>query len=164
MLEIPKQVVMMKFFAVPLILFLVSCVPGSTSSGNGQVSFASKFAGFFPQDPQDQILPVWKGSLEEIEPVALGAVKSLDIQFQGVFSFDTTNELRNGLRVHEWRGSGLVKNNLQVVVSETLEHVAVGVFDMGTAYPNIPPPNSVGAQLEAVIAKALDAKFTRDRF
>ena len=96
--------------------------------------------------------------------MALGTVKSLDIQFRGVFSFDTTNELRNGLRVHEWRGSGLVKNNLQVVVSETLEHVAVGVFDMGTAYPNIPPSNSIGARLEMVIAKALDAKFTRDRF
>jgi hypothetical protein len=155
--------VLMRFFAVFLFLLLTSCVPDANFSGNNKVNFVSEFTGFFPQDSQNQVLPVWKGSLEDLEPVVLGAIKSFDVQFQGVFSFDITT-LRNGLRVHELRGSGLVKNNLQIVVSETLEHVAVGVFDMAVAYPNIAPPNSVGAKLEAAIATALDAKFVRDRF
>jgi hypothetical protein len=150
----------MKYFVVLLILMLTSCVPDVT--GNSKVSFASKFAGFFPQDPQDAVLPIWKGSLEVLEPVVLGAIKSFDVQFQGVFAFEIT-EARNGLRVRELRGSGLVKNNLQIYISETLEHVAVGVFDMAVAYPNLAPPNSVGAKLETAIATALDAKFERDR-
>lgn len=150
----------MKLFFVFLIVLLISCVPDATG---GKVSFASKFAGFFPQDPQDAVLPIWKGSLEIIEPVALGAIKSFDVQFQGVFAYENT-EARNGLRVRELRGIGLVRNNLQIVVSETLEHVAVGVFDMGVAYPNLSPPNSVGAKLEVAIGAALDAKFERDRF
>jgi hypothetical protein len=153
----------MKFLVMILILMLVSCVPDANFSGNGKVSFASKFAGFFPQDLQDEVLPIWKGSLENIEPVALEAIKSFDVQFQGVFAFELT-EVRNGLRVRELRGSGLVKNNLQIVISETLEHVAVGVFDMSVAFPNIAPANSVGAKLELAIAAALDAKFVRDRF
>ena len=153
----------MKFWVVLLILMLVSCVPDANSSGNGKVSFASKFAGLFPQDPQDAVLPIWKGSLAVVEPVALGAIKSFDVQFQGVFAFEIT-EARNGLRVRELRGSGLVKNNLQIYLSETLEHVAVGVFDMSVAYPNRSPANSIGEKLELAIAAALDAKFERDRF
>ncbi len=149
----------MKFFGVLLMFMLVSCVPDANGA---KVSFASKFAGLFPQDPQDEVLPIWKGSLEVIEPVALGAIKSVDVQFQGVFAFEIT-EARNGLRVRELRGSGLVRNNLQIYLSETLEHVAVGVFDMGVPYPNRSSANSVGAKLEAVIAAALDAKFERDR-
>ena len=149
----------MKFWVVLLILMLVSCVPDA-NSGNGQVSFASKFAGLFPQDPQDAVLPIWKGSLAVVEPVALGAIKSFDVQFQGVFAFEIT-EARNGLRVRDLRGSGLVKNNLQIYLSETLEHVAVGVFDMSVAYPNRSPANSIGEKLELAIAAALDAKFER---
>jgi hypothetical protein len=152
----------MKFFGVLLIFVLVSCVPDANFSGNGKVSFASKFAGLFPQDPQNEVLPIWKGSLEFIEPIALVAIKSFDVQFQGVFAFEIT-EARNGLRVRELRGSGLVKNNLQIYLSETLEHVAVGVFDMSVAYPNLSPANSIGEKLEAAIAAALDAKFERDR-
>ena len=95
--------------------------------------------------------------------MVLGAIKSFDVQFQGVFAFEIT-EARNGLRVRELRGSGLVRNNLQIYLSETLEHVAVGVFDMGVPYPNRSPANSVGAKLEMAIAAALDAKFERDRF
>ena len=153
----------MKFWLMLLIVMLTACAPDAAYSGNGKVSFASKFAGLFPQDPQDEILPIWKGSLEVIEPVALAAIKSFDVQFQGVFAFEIT-EARNGLRVKELRGSGLVKNNLQIYISETLEHVAVGVFDMLLAYPNRSPANSVGAKLEVAIAAALDAKFERDRF
>ncbi len=153
----------MKFLLMLLIVFLTACVPGATFSGNAKVNFVSEFTGFFPQDPQSENLPVWKGSLELLEPVVLEAIRSFDVQFQGVFSFDITT-LRNGVRVHELRGSGLVKNNLQIDVSETLEHVAVGVFDMGVPYPNIAPANSVGAKLESAIAAALDAKFERDRF
>jgi hypothetical protein len=150
----------MKIFALVLIFVLVSCAPDANGA---KVSFASKFAGLFPQDPQDAVLPIWKGSLELVEPVALGAIKSFDVQFQGVFAYEIT-EARNGLRVRELRGSGLVKNNLQIYVSETLEHVAVGVFDMSVPYPNRSPVNSVGAKLELAIGQALDAKFERDRF
>lgn len=150
----------MKFLLMFLIVLLTACVPDANGA---KVSFASKFAGLFPQDPQDAVLPIWKGSLAVIEPVALGAIKSFDVQFQGVFAFEIT-EARNGFWVRELRGSGLVKNNLQIYVSETLEHVAVGVFDMSVAYPNLAPENSVGAKLEAAIAVALDAKFKRDRF
>ncbi len=153
----------MKFFGLLLIFILVSCAPDANFSGNGKVPFASKFAGLFPQDPQDEVLPIWKGSLELIEPVALETIKSFDVQFQGVFAFEIT-EARNGLRVRELRDSGLVKNNLQIYVSETLEHVAVGVFDKSVAYPNLSPENSIGAKLEAAIAATLDKKFERDRF
>jgi hypothetical protein len=149
----------MKFLLVLLIAMLTSCVPDANGA---KVSFASKFAGLFPQDPQDAVLPIWKGSLEVIEPVALEAIKSFDVQFQGVFALELT-EARNGLRVRELRGSGLVKNNLQIVISETLEHVSVGVFDMSVPYPNRSPANSIGAKLELAIAAVLDAKFERDR-
>jgi hypothetical protein len=149
----------MKFFALLLIFVLTSCAPDANGA---KVSFASKFAGLFPQDPQDAVLPIWKGSLEFVEPVALGAIKSFDVQFQGVFAYEIT-EARNGLRVRELRGIGLVRNNLQIYLSETLEHVSVGVFDMSVPYPNRSPDNSVGAKLEAVIAAVLDAKFERDR-
>jgi hypothetical protein len=149
----------MKFFALLLIFVLTSCAPDANGA---KVSFASKFAGLFPQDPQEAVLPIWKGSLEFVEPVALGAIKSFDVQFQGVFAYEIT-EARNGLRVRELRGIGLVRNNLQIYLSETLEHVSVGVFDMSVPYPNRSPDNSVGAKLEAVIAAALDEKFERDR-
>ncbi len=149
----------MKFFGLLLIFMLTSCAPDANGA---KVSFASKFAGLFPQDPQDAVLPIWKGSLELVEPVALGTIKSFDVQFQGVFAFEIT-EARNGLRVRELRGIGLVRNNLQIYISETLEHVAVGVFDMSVAYPNRSPANSIGEKLEVAIAVALNAKFERDR-
>ena len=157
----------MKWLLVICFFVLSACAPSSEVSivsSSSKPSFVSVFAGFFPQDPQAEVLPVWKGSLENLEPVVLDAIRSVHSQFEDAFIVDFTNELKNGLRIHEVRGAGLTQNSLQITLSETLEHVAVGVFDRAIAYPNMPTPNSFGGQIEKAIAVLLDAKFSRDRF
>ena len=153
----------MKLLAVLLFLILVGCVPNAFS-GSRNTPFVSAFAGFFPQDPSDDVLPVWEGSLENLEPVVLNAVKLVDPESSNVVAVEITDQVPKGFKVHEFRSASITKNRLRIVMSATLEHVAVGVFDLTVAYPNIPSPNSLGKQFETVLEIALDARFARDQF
>ena len=158
-----RQVMRMKKLAMLLVLMLTACTP-SAFSGIRVVPFVSAFAGFFPQDPHDEVLPVWEGTLENLEPIVMSAIKLVDPESTNLVAVEITDQVPKGLKVHELRSAQISKNRLRIVVSATLEHVAVGVFDLAVAYPNIPSQESMGARFETVIGIALDARFARDQF
>ena len=155
----------MKWCLVFMLVALSACVPSEQSFfGPSRPNFVSTFAGFFPEDPQANDLPVWKGSLESLEPLAVETVRTFDAQFQNVFTSDLSSAVRNGLKIHEIQGAVVTSNHLQIVLSETQDHVALGVFDLEHPLPERTPPGSLADKLGQFVRKALDAKFSRDRF
>jgi hypothetical protein len=149
----------MKWFLLFLILILSACVPNSKSFP------VSVFAGSFPQDPQSGDLPIWKASLEALEPVALKAVQDFDGRFPEAFISDLTDaaEAEKGLKVHEILDLGITKNQVKITLTQTTGHVALGVFDLRIESSNVPGFNSLADNLYRTLVRVLDAQFPRDR-
>lgn len=150
----------MKIVLAFLIAFtFISCVPNSNSFP------ASVFAGSFPQDPQSGDLPIWKASLEDVEPVALKAVQEFDGRFPDAFTVDLTDatEAEKGLKVHEILDLSITKLQVKITLTQKAGHVALGVFDLRIESSNVPGFNSLGDNLYRTLVRVLDAQFPRDR-
>jgi hypothetical protein len=157
---------------VLLFCLLVSCVPASESfSATGghpsqpEPLFESVFAGFFPENPSGKNLPIWKASLEVLEPVVLRVVQDFDVQFSGAILVGSTDDPKSysGLKIHEVQDSNLADHHLQITLAEFEGHVSLGVFDFNVETPFIPLFGSFGGNLQKILIKALDAEFVRDQ-
>jgi hypothetical protein len=157
---------------VLLFCLLVSCVPKSESfsATNGYSSqpkplFESVFAGFFPENPSNKNLPIWKASSEMLKPVVLKVVQGFDIRFSRAHFEEVEDDLdlNSGLRIFEVMDFDFEVSNVRVTLAEMEGHVALGIFDIEQNYPNLPIPDSLGGKLRKLLFETLDAQFPRDQ-